>query len=232
MTTSFFDCPLSELNIDRNELYTLMGYGQNIPGEDIQIIIDDLIRELSLDCTPRCGYTLKKGRILDKEHIEVGDVILNPGKIITYAMREADYYAFFTVTVGEVFDRLIVRLKKEDDMVKVFVADALGSVLADATVSWLMNRLSEEAASQNMLISNNYSPGYCDWLLIEQKKLFSLFPEGITGINLTDSCLMLPVKSISGIVAVGEHVKKRAYGCDICKMTNCVKNKKKNKRPS
>mgnify|MGYP002480792993 FL=1 len=61
---------------------------------------------------------------------------------------------------------------------------------------------------------------------MEQKKLFELFPENITGVHLTDSCLMLPIKSVSGIVAIGPEVKKRAYSCNICKMITCVRNRK------
>ena len=142
-------------------------------------------------------------------------------------MKDADKYAVFTATIGIEFDQFIKKLKDEDDILRVFVADAVGSVLAEATVSYLMHKLEGIAMKENMKISNNYSPGYCDWFLAEQKKLFSLFPEGSTHITLTDSSLMLPVKSVSGIVAMGKNVKRREYGCDICKMENCIKNKKK-----
>lgn len=223
----YFDCKLSDLRLDMQELYLLMGYGVQIPNQEILDIISEMVTNLTICCTPRCGYILRHGEIVDNEHIKVGDTILNPGKIITHAMKEADYYAIFTATAGSGFEDYCIRLKKEDDMVKNFIADALGSVIADATVTWLMNKLENHATSEGMKISNNYSPGYCDWLLIEQPKLFSIFPENISGISLTDSCLMLPVKSVSGIVAAGKHVKKRPYGCDICKMVTCIKNKKK-----
>lgn len=125
------------------------------------------------------------------------------------------------------FDDYVGKLKQEDDILRVFVADAVGSVLAEATVSLLMDILIQEAGREGMQISNNYSPGYCNWHLSEQKKLFRFFPKRMTGIQLTDSCLMLPVKSVSGIVAIGKNVKKRPYGCDICNMPSCIKNKKK-----
>jgi hypothetical protein len=48
-----------------------------------------------------------------------------------------------------------------------------------------------------------YSPGYCGWNLTGQRALFAaLGPEEI-GIHLTDSCLMEPVKSISGVMVMG-----------------------------
>ena len=223
----FFDCNLSDLQIDMRELGILMGYGNHSPGKEILDIVDEMLGELRVCCNPRYGYILEEGDIIDRENLRVGNIILNPGKIITSAMRNADYYAIFTATVNTGFDEWLKKLKERDDMLWNFVADALGSIIAEAVVERLVNQLENDVACDGMLISNNYSPGYCDWKLIEQKKLFSLFPDNITGIKLTDSCLMLPIKSVSGIIAVGKNVKKKAYGCDICNMKNCVKNKKK-----
>ena len=48
-----------------------------------------------------------------------------------------------------------------------------------------------------------YSPGYCGWNLTGQRALFAaLGPEEI-GIRLTESCLMEPAKSISGVMVAG-----------------------------
>ena len=48
-----------------------------------------------------------------------------------------------------------------------------------------------------------FSPGYCGWHVSAQKKLFEyLKPEEI-GIGLNESCLMQPLKSISGVIFTG-----------------------------
>jgi len=45
-----------------------------------------------------------------------------------------------------------------------------------------------------------FSPGYCGWHVSGQKRLFArLQPESI-GITLNDSCLMQPLKSVSGVI--------------------------------
>ena len=149
------------------------------------------------------------------------------GRIITHALNGASSYVFFTATIGSGFDNYCRHLKSGDDELKIFVADMIGSVIAEAVVSWLMGKLKDLAKEEGWLISNNYSPGYCDWALIEQQKLFGFFPENITGIRLTDSCLMLPIKSVSGVVAIGVGIKKRPYGCSICRMPTCFRNKRR-----
>ncbi len=225
----FFDCSLSDLHIDYQELYILMGYGNHTPQPEIIKIIDKMLVELPEYCHPHYGYILQEAKIIDKEHLQIGQTFFNPGKIITSAMRKAEQIAVFTATLGSGFDEWNHKLRQKGDMLHPFIADALGSVLAEATASLLMQQLEKEVSGANLKITNNYSPGYCDWLLIEQKKIFSLFPDDIAGIRLTDSCLMLPVKSISGIIGIGKEVKKQLYGCDICKMTTCIKNKKQKK---
>lgn len=223
----FFDCTIADLSWDIREIYLLMGYGSHIPDEGVRQLIQEILDELSHRLVPHYGYVLVDGNVPERGKLLLDNQLFNPGAIISHAMKGADKYAVFTATIGEEFDNFSRQLKAADDILRVFIADALGSVLAEATVTLLMKQLEVMADKEGMHISNNYSPGYCDWFLAEQKQLFSFFPESSTGITLTDSCLMLPVKSVSGIVALGKDVKRREYGCNICKMVNCIKNKKK-----
>jgi hypothetical protein len=223
----FFDVPLSEIPLNIKELFLLMGYGSHVPGQDILNMVEEMLLDLRDRCKPHFGYMMQQWKIIDRARLGIAHAVLNTGRIITAAMREADQFILFTSTAGHEFDRWLKQTGQEDDIVKTFVANTLGSVIVESTVSLLMKKLAQAAANEGLHISNNYSPGYCDWLLSEQKILFSLFPPDITGIQLTDSCLMLPIKSVSGLVGIGRNVKKRPYGCEICKMATCVKNKKK-----
>jgi len=67
-----------------------------------------------------------------------------------------------------------------------------------------------------------YSPGYCGWKVAEQSKLFKMFPADFCNIGLTESMMMDPVKSISGIIGVGRDVKFDAYTCNLCNSLNCL----------
>jgi hypothetical protein len=224
----FFDITLSEVPFDTRELYLLMGYGEHLPSDEVLTVIDDVFCELSNCCKPHFGYIILDGEIIDKERILVRkDVVLTPSRIITSALRESQQFALFTATTGTNYDSWLKQIEKEKDIVKTYIANTIGSVIVESTVSLLMQKLESAANNEGLSVSNRYSPGYCDWMLMEQKQLLSLFPQNTTGIQLTDSCLMLPIKSVSGIVGIGANVKKRSYGCDICKMTNCIKNKKK-----
>jgi len=70
-----------------------------------------------------------------------------------------------------------------------------------------------------------YSPGYCGWHVTGQRRLFAaLRPEQI-GITLGDSCLMEPLKSVSGVLIAGPrkiHQFKDAFPfCEQCTTRGC-----------
>ena len=217
----------SDLTINRQELYLLMGYGNKVPEKPFVDMIDAMLDELAGCCMPEYGYVVCSGKRLDNTHLQIVETVLQSGKIITASLREATSFAVFVATVGNGFDRWNRAIQSEDDMVRAFFADSLGSVLAEACVAVMLVDIEREMTKQGLFISNSYSPGYCDWRLEEQDKLFSFFPEQFCGVTLTESCLMLPIKSVSGIIGIGKDVKKRLYSCEVCTMTTCIKNRKK-----
>ena len=71
------------------------------------------------------------------------------------------------------------------------------------------------------------SPGYCGWHVSEQQLLFPLFEGQTCGVRLTDSSLMVPIKSVSGIIGLGKEVRRLDYTCGLCDFKQCYKRRKK-----
>ncbi|MGB5263413.1 MAG: vitamin B12 dependent-methionine synthase activation domain-containing protein, partial [Lutimonas sp.] len=88
-------------------------------------------------------------------------------------------------------------------------------------------KLKNSTSLNNLAITNRYSPGYCDWKVVDQQKLFSFFPENFCGVSLSETSLMRPIKSVSGIVGIGKNVNYLSYICDKCKNLGCVYRAKK-----
>ena len=84
-------------------------------------------------------------------------------------------------------------------------------MIAEAASDIMQNELGKSAAISGNKITNRYSPGYCGWQVAEQHKLFQLIPDNYCGIRLTESALMDPEKSVSGIIGIGENVKINPY---------------------
>ena len=112
-----------------------------------------------------------------------------------------------------------------------YMLDAVSSYSADkgagAAQEIFLNLLSSMGRGQvdDSTRALLYSPGYCGWHISGQQKLFEyLKPEEI-GIHLNKSFLMIPLKSISGVLVAGNkeiHRFKNSYPfCSRCRSVNC-----------
>ena len=112
-------------------------------------------------------------------------------------------------------------------MVRVVIADALGSVIAEKCADEMELTLQESIDKLGWHHTNRFSPGYCGWNVSEQQRLFPLFDGHTCGITLTESSLMVPIKSVSGIIGLGREVRRLDYTCGLCDFKHCYKRQKK-----
>ena len=218
---------LSELALPESEIYLTLGYGGTEPQADVRKIIDDVLEEAALRCRPQIAYAFFDGTKTGPASVRIGGSDFQCGRIIGSYLDGAQWFVLFVTTAGAEYDAYLHGLKASGDIVTEYVADAVGSVIAEAAVTEVRRRVEERAAAEGLTVTNPYSPGYCGWHVREQRKLFSLLPEGVCGVTLNDSCLMSPVKSVSGMLAMGRTVVKKPYACDICGMTTCYKRRQR-----
>lgn len=177
------------------------------------------------------GYTICPCDGVDVKNglIYCGQTKLEAGKRIASYMKEASALAVFVCTAGSLFTDLANEYLKQGDLPEAFIADAIGAVTVENAMDRIQQALETEMNLQEMKISNRYSPGYCEWHVSGQQALFSLIDDNHTGVTLTASCLMQPIKSVSGIIGIGVDLQKRPYGCSICHSSTCVYRRIKHK---
>ena len=205
-----------DLGISLSEIYEQMGYEQAVPDEATVKETDMIIAEAKGFLRPRFCFFVQR---------ELPDFAI--GKIIERQLKGAEAYAFFICTAGVEYEAFQERLKKEGDMVRVFIADALGSVIAEKAADQMEQSLQENIDKLGWHHTNRFSPGYCGWHVSQQQLLFPLFKGETCGVKLTESSLMLPIKSVSGIIGLGPNVRHLDYTCGLCDFKQCYKRKKK-----
>lgn len=154
--------------------------------------------------------------------IRLNGTEFNLGKMVASYLKNATEAALFICTAGEEVGRRSKELMQKGDLVEGYLVDCLGSIMAEKAIGKIHQELIELATTRELKCSNRYSPGYCHWEVFEQKKLFSYFPEGSCDIKLSDSSLMQPIKSVSGIIGIGPEVRFLDYRCEICSSKNCI----------
>ena len=192
-----------------------MGYHGTLPDEatrhETQAILDDVSGWL---CPQFCFFAVRDLPAFDM------------GKIILRQLRGSEAYALFIDTAGVEYEAYQQRLKADGDMVRVFIADALGSVIAEKRADQMEQHLQESIDKLHWHHTNRFSPGYCGWHVSQQQLLFPLFQGHTCGVRLTDSSLMLPIKSVSGIIGLGKEVRHLDYTCGFCDFKQCYKRRK------
>ncbi len=199
--------------------------GKDIPPDDP--MTRDLIPELFGKCrrasTPRAAYLiLQKEEAAEKEQLLMNGTTFLVGGTIQKMLRDSEYYVLFIATAGPGAETIAGEYMSGSDYLEGYISNLAGSVLAEEVAGKIHQKIGEEAIRRGMKITNRYSPGYCRWKVDEQQKLFSFFPENYCGITLSESSLMSPIKSVSGLVGMGRNVSFRNYTCEICSMKDCA----------
>jgi hypothetical protein len=205
-----------ELGITPADVYEQMGYHDAQPDKATQQETAMILKEVSQWLRPRFSYFV----VNKQPDFEMGNIILRQ-------LRGSEAFALFICTSGLEFETYQHRLKEQGDMVRVFIADALGSVIAEKCADQMEKALQESIDKLGWKHTNRFSPGYCGWHVSQQQLLFPLFQGHTCGVKLTDSSLMIPIKSVSGIIGLGEKVRKLEYTCGLCDFKQCYKRKKK-----
>jgi hypothetical protein len=221
---------LPQLNVSIDEILDLLKVEERTSENPVFSEIERIFAELPETVEIRGGYVIfedieiqiDKGRILMNEN-----EILPERKVCTY-LKNSEKIAVFICSAGERFSILSGKCNSEGDYLRGYIIDAFGSLVAEKTAGFIQNEIEKEAALSGQNITNRYSPGYCNWHLCNQKELFALLPENACNISLTESSLMLPIKSVSGIIGIGKKVKHSEYKCQTCNDKNCVYRKLKN----
>jgi hypothetical protein len=108
-------------------------------------------------------------------------------------------------------------------MMKGYIIDAIASDVVGRASEWLEKQIATYVKGRGWKVTNAYSPGYCDWSVSDQHALFSLLPQKFCDVTLTSSALMVPIKSLSAIIGLGPDVKRGAFQCSICDLTDCFR---------
>lgn len=219
----FYKLNFSELTIDTSEFEKLLGYPQGAMPEHVNETLENIITEAQDHLDIRGGYVTRDILEMDikKGVIKLKETTIYPGKIICKNLRGSENVICFLSTAGGGITKWASETMEEDPL-KFYMIDMLGSLVVDSAMDIIESRLEKDILQKGQKITNRYSPGYCGWKLAEQKELFSVFPKGFCNIELTPSSLMIPIKSISGIIGTGKNAERRAYNCEICNLTDCI----------
>lgn len=145
------------------------------------------------------------------------------GKKISSYINGADKIYIFAVTIGRKLEEEASRLMESSDQLRGYLLDRIGSFAVENVAENFEEAVRAKCAARNKTLSDRFSPGYCGWPTKEQKKLNKMLGFKKAGIRLTSGLMMVPKKSVSGIMGAGPaglFSKKRSQ-CSVCDKKDC-----------
>lgn len=218
-----------DLHISIEDVLRDMGYEDTSNADTIIVTeLDSMLSDIREWLNPRMSFSVFRG-ILDTNDytLTLNGTTFNCGRIVARQLRGSEAYAIFVCTAGVEYQEFMDRLTEEGDMVRLFNAHSIGSIIAERCADYMERVLQSTVDKLSWHRTNRFSPGYCGWHVREQQLLFPLMEGNDTGVVLTPSSLMMPIKSVSGVIGLGPSVRYLEYTCGLCDYKNCYKRKKK-----
>jgi hypothetical protein len=199
--------------MDKNEVLKYLGYSEQVIDDDMTNRIEKAMSAMS-KIEGKFIYKIFDFKIDDEVHV-LETVLKLKGKSIKHILSQSEQLILFAGTLGPEADQLIHKSQYASS-VDMMILDACASVRVEEILDHMEDDIS-------LYKTPRFSPGYGDLDLSIQKELIEVLEGRRIGITVTDSSLLIPKKSVTGIIGLSKSVMDVSYRfCDDClKRTSC-----------
>ena len=176
--------------------------------------VDELVTLAQSLIRPRAVFDVAYVGEKGEGTVEVSGVTFE-SPILRKNLEGANKVFPYIITAGPELERTAAA---QGDLLKQYYLEEMANHALESAAGWLAAKIEARFALGPL---SNMSPGSLeDWPITEQVKLFAIFgdTERLIGVRLTESLLMVPRKSISGILFPSE---EGFVACQLCERERC-----------
>jgi hypothetical protein len=141
-----------------------------------------------------------------------------PGKLLVQHLGQARQINVLLCSIGTSLERYSQEMWNSS-ATYALALDGVGSAAVEALANAACRFLEDQAAAQGWKSSVPLSPGMVDWPVeVGQPQIFQLLEEETAGVDLTQSFIMIPRKSLTMVVGVGPDLEMGGRTCDFCNL--------------
>lgn len=184
------------------------------PARASSVDLDELLALAGSLIHLRAAYEVSYTGAKGEDTVEVAGVTFR-SRILRRNLDQAQKVFPFIMTAGPALE---AAASASGDLLKQYYLEEMANIALENGALWLSERLKTRYGFPGLA---SMDPGSLeDWPITEQPKLFSIFgdTERLVGVRLTESMLMLPRKSISGIFFPSE---EGFTSCQLCDRDTC-----------
>ncbi|MFC2033430.1 vitamin B12 dependent methionine synthase [Chloroflexota bacterium] len=183
--------------------------------ETISSSVAELLEIVHPIVKPKAVYEVSYVDNKTDDSLDINGIKFN-SRVLRINMDEVNRVFPYVVTCGREIDEITIA---DNDTMKTFLLDTIKEVTVYLANRYLREYLTDKYALGQI---STMAPGSLeDWPITQQKELFSIFGnvEELIGVKLTNSFLMTPIKSTSGIIFPTE---VRFESCQLCPREKCI----------
>ncbi len=214
-----------DIKIDKKNVCHYIGYNDDSHKQSPRIssLVDDYVKNAHQLINPLYSYLIKDVEWARGSIAFIGDSIIFKSQVIVQLLEHCQQVAIFLVTIGKYLEETAWKLSRDGLILQATILDAIGSDAVEKAADRVQDIIKELAEAQGLVTSRRFSPGYCDWNIGQQRMLFHALTGNTLGVRLTGECLMIPQKSISGIIGIGpQNGNVENYNpCQFCNKQDC-----------
>jgi cobalamin-dependent methionine synthase I len=213
--------------INLREIYRYLGYGKNIPDDDIKAVIDEVVDSLINVIKPKNIYKIYDCHISGEEIVfsnstNESDMIEIKSKNLSENLFGCKKAVLMAATLGLEADKLMQKYEIIN-MAKASITQSCGAACIEAYCNILQEKILDSVMAdtcEKLYLRPRFSPGYGDVPLELQREIFrALECTKRIGLTLTESLLMYPTKSVTAFIGLTTNPQS----CHVGRCSNCEK---------
>lgn len=190
--------------LDREAVCRRLGYGESRPSAAMYSLIEQEIARAREHIAPVFTYDMYAIEGVAGFKVRLGGHLVFASKIISYVLSGCRWAAVYVATAGDGFDEEVTRLSQQGDVVNATILDIVGTEVISQVITQVRSVARGIALRRHCQATIQFPPGYCDWDIRQQEVVFQLVDAASVGVRLTESCMMVPRKSVSGVIGIGQ----------------------------
>ena len=194
----------NQIDIDRQQVLQTIGYDTDCePPVRAVSLVNEYLENANQLVDVSYSYIIRDIEWVQGSIAFIEGSVIFKSQVIARLLERCEKVAVFALTIGNHLEKMVCQLARDKFVLQASVLDAIGSVAVEKVADFVQDRISEVAGARGLCTSRRFSPGYCDWNIGQQRMLFWALGGDTGGIRLNGRCLMIPQKSISGIIGIG-----------------------------
>lgn len=208
------------MEIDLKEILRYAGYKGNTPDEETLKIIEDLKAEALSLIKPKSVFKEVSFKKYEDKIIVEDSAEFKSKKLVSH-LKNSDRLLLFAATLGTQAD-MMTRKYLHSNRAKAVLSQALLAAYCESYCDEICEKIANDEEKNGYYLRPRFSPGYADFDLKYQKKLFEIFDiNKRIGVYLNDECLMIPTKSVTAFIGLTKDKDCSIKSCANCENIEC-----------